>query len=71
MRYAIYGLLVLVGVVGVLFGLSMLGDPRTEAQGILFTLIGVVAVSGLAVVMAIEHMSMQVREEIRRQGKRE
>lgn len=64
MRYAIYGLLVLCGIGGVLFGGSSLQDPRTEARGLLTLLIGVVALGALGVVMAVEHMQSVLRAEL-------
>lgn len=55
MRYAIYAVLVVLGIGGVLLGVNAIVDPRTELQAILFILIGAVALSGLGVVMAIEN----------------
>lgn len=65
MRYAIYALLVLAGIGGLLFGLSVLADPRTELQGIFFMLIGVTSIGALGVVMAIEHASAAQLVELR------
>lgn len=62
MRYAIYALLVLFGIGGVVVGLSFFGDPRSQGQGFICTLIGVAALGSLAVVMAIEHIGADVRE---------
>lgn len=65
MRFAIYGLLVLLGVGGLLFGLNGLGDPRTEGLSLLFILTGTVALGSLGVVMAIEHASGVQLAELR------
>lgn len=62
MRYAIYALLVLFGIGGIAIGSSNLVNPRTEAAGVLYSLIGVVALGSLGVVMAIEHVGADLRE---------
>jgi hypothetical protein len=59
MRYALYAVLVLVGVGGLLLGLTNIGakNPADFIQAIWFLLIGTVALGSLGVVMAIEASS--------------
>lgn len=66
MRFAIYAVLVLVGIGGTLVGVNGISDPRTEVQAILFILTGVVALGALGIVMAIEHASAVHLAEMRK-----
>lgn len=57
MRYALYAVLVLVGIGGLLFGFSLFGSrvPADQFHSVLFLLIGTVGIGSLGVIMAIEH----------------
>lgn len=62
MRYAVYGVLVLVGCGGLLVGLDRLSARQPGVEGVFWLLIGSVALGAIAIVMAIEHAtSVQTR----------
>lgn len=65
MRYVVYAVLVVLGLGGLLFGVSLINSPAHEGEALFLLLIGTVALGALCVIIAIEHAAAQQVKELR------